>query len=359
MSKAIGYLNTTSGVFANLFSLVNTLCQVLDLEIVTANSASGGAMTLGNGFVSGIFGANTLVSTTIQGGNVTTITALSLGSNLISNGNIIATNTVTINDTSISTNLLVLGNSTSNVIANTLGVFFYSPSTNTTLTANSLWINNPTVTATFGNTTNGTTVNTSAFIIQGASNNSVNAVGIFQNFNIQVGNSTTNATINSSGYFFDGSSIGTSPGAPNTAVQFANGTYFGGSAGFTFNYLTNTAYVANTLVVNNFSVMPTTQVLDIIASAVSWNVAAGVIGTLTLSSSATVANPTSLAPGTYALIVTQPASGNGTTLAWGNTYYWPAGVAPILSTAAGAVDVISFLSDGTRMLGTFMTNLET
>lgn len=103
MTKNIGFLNSTSQFWGNVVGLTNTLCQVLANEIVTANNAAGGgAMSAGNGFVTGIFGANTLVTTTIQGGNVTNISVVYLGSNLNSNGNIITTGNVTINTTDIS-----------------------------------------------------------------------------------------------------------------------------------------------------------------------------------------------------------------------------------------------------------------
>lgn len=86
MTKNIGFINAASQPFANLFILANTLSQVLSNEIVTANNGpGGGATSAGNGFVIGIFGANTLVGNVLRGANVTSTTAISLGSNLISN----------------------------------------------------------------------------------------------------------------------------------------------------------------------------------------------------------------------------------------------------------------------------------
>ena len=39
------------------------------------------------------------------------------------------------------------------------------------------------------------------------------------------------------------------------------------------------------------------------------------------------------------------------TLAYNAIYKWPAGVAPVLSTAANAIDILTFVSDGTNMYG--------
>ena len=118
MTKNIGFINTASQNWANVVGLVNTISQVLSNEIVTANNGpGGGAMSAGNGFVSGIFGANTVVATTIQGGNVTNISVLTLGSNLNSNGNIITTGNVTLNSTSVT----ISGEVTSGINITTTG----------------------------------------------------------------------------------------------------------------------------------------------------------------------------------------------------------------------------------------------
>lgn len=52
------------------------------------------------------------------------------------------------------------------------------------------------------------------------------------------------------------------------------------------------------------------------------------------------------------LILTQGAGGsNGTTLVLPGTVKWPNGAAPVLSTAAGKVDILGFLWDGTSFYG--------
>lgn len=82
----------------------------------------------------------------------------------------------------------------------------------------------------------------------------------------------------------------------------------------------------------------------------TWDLSLGNITTLNLTSNITMAAPTNIAPGAYALIVNQDATGSRL-VTWNAIYDWPGGTAPTLSTAANAKDIISFLSDGTRMYG--------
>jgi len=75
--------------------------------------------------------------------------------------------------------------------------------------------------------------------------------------------------------------------------------------------------------------------------------------TLTLATNATLANPTNLVAGhVYNWIITQDGTG-GRTLAYGTLFKWPGGTPPVLSTGAGAVDLISAIYDGTRLVANF------
>ncbi len=83
--------------------------------------------------------------------------------------------------------------------------------------------------------------------------------------------------------------------------------------------------------------------------AVATDCSAGNAFTLTLVGNGTLANPTNLSAGaSYAWTITQDAIGSRT-LAYGPAFKWPGGIAGVLSTAAGAVDVLSALSDGTSV----------
>lgn len=87
------------------------------------------------------------------------------------------------------------------------------------------------------------------------------------------------------------------------------------------------------------------------ATTIDWDVRAQQVASVTLAGNRTLANPSNaVAGGTYILVVTQDATGSRT-LAFSSDYRFADGSAPTLSTSAGAVDVLSFIYDGTHMLG--------
>lgn len=87
---------------------------------------------------------------------------------------------------------------------------------------------------------------------------------------------------------------------------------------------------------------------------ISWNLNTQQTAVVTLAGNRTLDNPTNMvAGGTYILRVVQDGTGSRT-LAYGANYLWPGGTAPTLSTAANAVDILTFVSDGTNMYGTFL-----
>lgn len=88
------------------------------------------------------------------------------------------------------------------------------------------------------------------------------------------------------------------------------------------------------------------------AASVAWDTALGQVATFTfVSTNRTIATPTNIVNGGfYALKVVQNAGAN--TLTWSSEFKWAGGIAPTLSTAAGAIDIFTFESDGTNMLET-------
>ena len=69
-----------------------------------------------------------------------------------------------------------------------------------------------------------------------------------------------------------------------------------------------------------------------------------------------MAAPTNLKDGaTYILRVIQDATGTRT-ITWNSVFKWPGGTAPTLSTGNGAIDIITFVSDGTNLYGTAQLN---
>lgn len=86
-------------------------------------------------------------------------------------------------------------------------------------------------------------------------------------------------------------------------------------------------------------------------TTISWNLDNAQTAKVTLGGNRTLANPTNMVDGgTYVLRVLQDGTGSRT-LAYGSAYKWPAGTAPTLTTTAGAVDIITFVSNGTSMFG--------
>lgn len=81
------------------------------------------------------------------------------------------------------------------------------------------------------------------------------------------------------------------------------------------------------------------------AATIAWDGEDGNLAEVTLAGNRTLDNPTNVAAGSYALRVTQDGTGSRT-LAFGSNFKFPGGTAPTLSTAAGAVDVLTFLSFG-------------
>jgi hypothetical protein len=87
------------------------------------------------------------------------------------------------------------------------------------------------------------------------------------------------------------------------------------------------------------------------AATITWDVASGNVGTVTIAGNRVMAAPTNLIVGAMVLKVTQDGTGSRT-LTWNSAFKWSAGTAPVLSTAANAVDIVSFVCDGTNIYGT-------
>lgn len=86
-------------------------------------------------------------------------------------------------------------------------------------------------------------------------------------------------------------------------------------------------------------------------ASIATDAATGNVFSVTLAGNRTLANPTNLKDGaTYIWIITQDGTGSRT-LAYGANFKWPGGVVPTLSTAAGAVDVICAIWNGTVLMG--------
>jgi hypothetical protein len=151
MSSTLSSINTAADTFQNWIDRTNSIITLLGSEVVTANAA--GAVTSGNGFVNGYFGANTLVATNIKGGNVTTNSVITFQTNTTFSANVLVsqqlavTNTVSFantlavtGNTALSNTLTVTGNVTLSNTLSIVGLANASGGLNTT-TANTTAIN--------------------------------------------------------------------------------------------------------------------------------------------------------------------------------------------------------------------------
>ena len=87
------------------------------------------------------------------------------------------------------------------------------------------------------------------------------------------------------------------------------------------------------------------------AMNISWNLDSAQFTSVTLAGNRTLNDPTNMRNGgSYLLIVKQDAMGSRT-LAYGSAYKWPGGNVPVLTTTANAIDILTFVSDGTSMYG--------
>ena len=92
-------------------------------------------------------------------------------------------------------------------------------------------------------------------------------------------------------------------------------------------------------------------------ASIAWNLDDNQVATVTLDQNSTLANPTNQQAGaTYVVIVKQPA-GNNYTLAFGSAYKFAGGTAPTMTASNGAVDIFTFISDGTDMFGGYLQDL--
>jgi hypothetical protein len=81
------------------------------------------------------------------------------------------------------------------------------------------------------------------------------------------------------------------------------------------------------------------------------SLASGTFQTVTLTGNCTFTMPTATAGQSFILIVSQDATGGRTATFTG--VKWPAGTAPTITATASAVDILSFVANGSVWYGTF------
>ena len=125
------------------------------------------------------------------------------------------------------------------------------------------------------------------------------------------------------------------PGTANFVSLYQNGV-----AVTAFSTATANVYTAQ----QNFGTSPL-----LMASGLQWNLNSAQEASITLTGPSTLNAPTGqVNGGNYKLRIVQDGTG-GRTLVYNAVYKFPGGTIPTLTTAAGAVDVLSCASDGTNM----------
>jgi hypothetical protein len=82
MSRIFSNVATSSDTFFSWINKTNDMLTAYS-ETVTVKANTAGDMSTGNGFVTGVFGANTITASTLKGGNVQSNSSLSIASNTV------------------------------------------------------------------------------------------------------------------------------------------------------------------------------------------------------------------------------------------------------------------------------------
>ena len=187
MTKQLVPINTANDTFQVWVDRFNEVISLANTEVVTVNTTSG--VSTGNGFVNGFFGSNTLVTTNLRGGNISTSGILTITSN-----------------TNIDSSFLSVGNSTANV----------------SILGSNITLSNSVVNYTL------LLPNTAQ---KAANNFFLNANGQWTTVDVEI--------INVAG--------------SNTNIQYNNSNSFAGSNSFTFDNTSNTVSVGNSTANVNIS----------------------------------------------------------------------------------------------------------
>ena len=109
-------------------------------------------------------------------------------------------------------------------------------------------------------------------------------------------------------------------------------------------------------VVNTASANMSSQTLTP-STSITWDLSQGQISTITLTMNSTITAVNNMKIGTYILHVYQDSTGSRT-LTWPSSIFkWTASVTPPLTSAAGSHDVYTFVSDGSKMYGSFIPDV--
>lgn len=85
--KSLPSIDTNQDTFYSWIVKTNGIINLCNTEVVTANNSANGAITTGNGYVIGAFGANTVVASILAGGNTLSTSTLTISTNVYHTAN--------------------------------------------------------------------------------------------------------------------------------------------------------------------------------------------------------------------------------------------------------------------------------
>jgi hypothetical protein len=206
MSKNFDQIVIATDTFAQWLSLTNQMANAYKNVVTTATNTAGDT-TAGNGFVSGIFGANTLVvNYEMRGGDVDTAANLAIVSNVtISGANSTFTSNVFVNSANLTVN------------ANTFSILGVGGGNAVTITTNSSITNSVFISNDLTLRGNTTVVNATSF------SNAVSIIGAVRMMNTHSFVTASDVTIATSG-----ANTVTAPNSSAIIVDSFSGTSFRG-----------------------------------------------------------------------------------------------------------------------------------
>lgn len=125
MSRAFTNVAVNSDTFYSWLGKTNDTLFAFS-ETVTIKANTAGDMTSGNGFVTGIFGANTITTSVLKGGNVQSNASILLTSNVNIGNSSLEVNTLQANISHVKSALYTTSNTDSQIVDSFVGTSYRS-----------------------------------------------------------------------------------------------------------------------------------------------------------------------------------------------------------------------------------------
>ncbi len=294
MTIPVSNVDVVTDTFGSWVQKTNQIAGILTANAVTVDTTSTGSVSTGNGFVNGIFGACTLVASTLRGGNVAVSNTLLIDGNVIVNGDLSVNGTVSFDDFVVGSDLVPTPNNTWRVglPGNTWSAGYFTNTYSNTVHAGGFVIN----TSGFSGT-----ANNAAHLGNIAATNYVRTSGDFtitgvhtHNANLALGAGLVaggNTGVN--GYFLKSTGSGvewaipsvanTAPAGVDSSIQFHDGGILGGTSTFTFNKNNGEMAVPAQVRVGNSSVNVTINSTAFSGTVNATNITGGTLSNTVLS----------------------------------------------------------------------------